>query len=190
MKITNLALVLSVLFAQSILAEVSDQQLFREVRPVRIMKIELYDQGKISEGQHDVAIDTAQNICIAGEEETPEPFYDTLAGIYVYNKSNTSVNIQKVRFIIRNLNQKRYRSQKLSLASVGYVDSGSTKRVLALLLHATNGAKFLHPFIGPLPQEPGSTNVKFILTGRNQLGRRVKTVGKIALVFRDLLRCQ
>ncbi len=173
-------------------AEQRKDGLFEQVRPIRVMKIELYDQGSVTEGAHDLAIDTQQGLCETEENVEPElePFFDTLAGIYVYNKTAVPIRFETVRFFIDKLGNNSYKSKKLSLANIGDVESGATTRLLALLLHTKDGGKYLYPSRGPLPFEAGATNVKFILNGRSASGQRVKTVGKIALVFRDVDRCE
>ncbi len=193
MKIKAFLIILSISLLPGLsFAGPSDNSLFEQVRPIRIMKIELYDQGMISEGSHDLAIDTLQNLCQSDDplKPKPEPFFDTLAGIYIYNNSLQAIRFDSVRFFITKLNKKSYKSKKLSLANIGFVDTGATTRLLALLLQAKDASKFLYPNRGPLPIESGATNVKFILKGINTSGQPVKSVGKIALVFRDVDRCE
>ena len=165
----------------------------RRIKSIRILQVNVFDQGSFGDGvRGDIAIDVQQDICNEGEDdEFDEPFYETMVGLDVTNRSPYLVRFLNFRFKIRNLDGKgtHYKSKRLALADIGEVESEKTERMLAFLLAIRGRGKYIYPHQELVPTDVGARNVRFKLVGKRSDGRKFRIRAKTAFVFRNVNRC-
>ena len=159
---------------------------------VRITAIAAYDTGDTTAGT--TSIDISQDADCDNDNTTvdPEPFYDTSVGITVVNNSNRIVRFTSLKYKISNYdgNGSSVTSSSISLVGEGIAldANGGQDKIVSLMLDANAGGKRV---VGNSTNisDSGIKNIRFTLTGTNDIGDTVTVSSSTALSFDGFNRC-
>lgn len=166
----------------------------------RITAISIFDQGSSTDSTLAAPlIDTTQGICeIIDQDEDGvpesieyEPFFDTIAGLTVYNRAHVTLTISRVYVIVARYQDtaRSFRGRKLSPISIAEIGPGKSVSVQSLMLAAIDGSKYLNGVSSATTISDGFHDMTFVLEGRYSTGRRVTLKAKTTLSFAVRDRC-
>lgn len=158
----------------------------------RITKVVGYDHGEVgASAKSTSSLDVVQHSCPT-QEDSLEPFHDTVVGITVENSSSQLIRLNSFRYKVLGRKKKRFRSRKIALSGIGEIAPFESEEVYALFLDTVGAAKH---FIGSAQSVSerdniGIVNIRFLLFGEDASGRAVRLRAKSSFSFDDVERCE
>ena len=157
---------------------------------ISIVAIDALDNGALDDTSASTpSVDIVQGSC----GSSAEPFNDTLLRIKVSNTSNAAVRFKRIEFVIPNPYGVGGKLRTRKFAPVGSVEvrpSESEDSYLYALFLDTSAT--LKKFAGEsqtIPNDLGFRSIRIVLSGRDELERRVSISARTTLSFDDFDRC-
>lgn len=163
------------------------------IRALRITAIAAYDQGDFSESaSQDMTLDTVQSLCGDEEDQTDEPFFDTLVALSVTNDTSQAVRFHSIHYVVKKgkSNGRRYRAPRMAPIGTQEVLAGSQARLTGLFLDTDDGRKYYAGYSQAIDEELGFRNVRFVVRGRDFSGKPFRIRARTAFSFGVVDRCE
>ena len=159
---------------------------------VSITSISVFDNGSIGEDQRP-EVDIVQGTCTSGTTSEPEPFFNSFVGITVVNNSNVSIDFNRMRYQVENVDSSGTQFNSNDISLIGDSQSsldpdGGENRFDAIFAEANSGGK---RFIGASSNIgfTGTRNITFRLFGKNAIGEDVTVSGRLAINLNNFNNC-